>query len=691
MVKSEKCNEYCVLPVDTFIEQGDVPKSKVVIIIHLFYIDTLSYYCNYIEHIPSFVDVYITYSNDFVKERILYFLGGKRKVDFIKKDNRGRDISALLVASREILLRYDYVAFLHDKKSIDRIYDRDVFNWSDLMWKNTIGSEEYISNIIYMLAKRKDIGLLVPPIFVGNVLSYGISDLWGENFTNTVELCHRINVKANIDVEISPISIGTVFWARCDAIKKLLMYKWRYEDFPIEPMSRDGTINHAVERCLAYVAEDSGYKTSFVINSQYAGYRLNYFEKLLKDYFYLDNCEPIYKVRNRVRIKKLPREIRNTNNYRKNVYIFGAGRSLENNYSKICENSYVNIVGFVENDVDKWHQVLHGINVISPQELIHKDFDGVVVSSNKYYKEIETQLVLLGVPRWNILRLYQVFNKAVCYALPKLKWCNYPRKVEHRSNTIGLYVIAHKEFCNAKLFINNPYGYKLFFTGENSAYLGIRYHCEYEMLENDNIADFNLLINECTAIYWMWKHSKVDIIAINHYRRFWKKEGNSDNIINNIVHADDIQKYLSEYDLIVNEPFVREEYNGICDQLYETIDDVAFEEGWNIMLDVIREKQPDYLVYFRQVMEGCIFYPCNMFATRKEIFDEYCEWLFSFIVDAAKRIDVSNYDDYSKRVIGFFAERMLTVWLMAHNYKIKTLPMVLLDDSELVEEQKCDE
>ena len=72
MVKSEKCNEYCVLPVDTFIEQGDVPKSKVVIIIHLFYIDTLSYYCNYIEHIPSFVDVYITYSNDFVKERFLY-------------------------------------------------------------------------------------------------------------------------------------------------------------------------------------------------------------------------------------------------------------------------------------------------------------------------------------------------------------------------------------------------------------------------------------------------------------------------------------------------------------------------------------------------------------------------------------------------------------------------------------------
>lgn len=686
MLNNKDMNEYCVLPLDTLIEPHFVKGEKIAIVIHLFYQDTLEYYCNYIREIPSFIDVYITYSEDVIRRKILAFLEGRLNFKFIKKKNRGRDISALLVASRAILLQYDYIAFLHDKKSNNKMYDKDVFYWSDFMWKNILGSNEYILNIIYTLKKHKNIGLLVPPIFIGDFLSYGVSNLWGNNFINTVKLCERIGVQTPLDDKISPMAIGTIFWARCEAIKKLLTYDWKYEDFPDEPMPIDGTISHAIERCLSYVVEDSGYEAKFVLNNLYAGYRLNKLEKLLKDYFYLDNCEPMYRVKNRARIKNILDKSNDIRSYRRKVYIFGVGRVFEKNFIRIYNDSYVNVIGLVENDVNKCHKTIHGMQVISPQELKFKTFDGVVISSNKYYEEISNQLVLLGVPRWNILRLYQIFYKDFCDMLPPFTWCEYLSQTNHKTNDMAIYVIAHKDFCNAKNFVCDLRGYKLFFIGKNSAYLGDKYHCEYEVQNNDNIAELNMIINECTAMYWIWKHSTEEIVAINQYRRFWRKPDCIESSINSIASVDIIQDYLLVYDFVVAEPFVREERNGICNQLYETIDDVAFEAGWNIMLKVIEEKQPEYLIYFRQVMEGCLFFPCNMFATRKEIFNEYCEWLFSFIIDAAKMIDVSEYDDYSKRVIGFFAERMLTVWLMAHNYKIKTLPILFLDDSELVED-----
>lgn len=43
----------------------------------------------------------------------------------ILKNNRGRDISALLVAGREFFTEYDYVCFIHDKR---KIYERSCFS-----------------------------------------------------------------------------------------------------------------------------------------------------------------------------------------------------------------------------------------------------------------------------------------------------------------------------------------------------------------------------------------------------------------------------------------------------------------------------------------------------------------------------------------------------------------------------------
>ena len=118
---------------------------------------------------------------------------------------------------------------------------------------------------------------------------------------------------------------------------------------------------------------------------------------------------------------------------------------------------------------------------------------------------------------------------------------------------------------------------------------------------------------------------------------------------------------------------------SVASQLKETTDDNAFYQGIRIVENIIARKQPDYLQAFHYVFEGNSMFPCNMVITSKELFNKYSEWLFSIIIDAAERVDVSEYDEYSKRIIGFMAERLLTVWLIKQELKIKALPVLLIE------------
>ena len=141
---------------------------------------------------------------------------------------------------------------------------------------------------------------------------------------------------------------------------------------------------------------------------------------------------------------------------------------------------------------------------------------------------------------------------------------------------------------------------------------------------------------------------------------------------------------MSEYDIIVNR-------EGMTDRSQR--DMVILSTGQpdlvRITEKIIRkhlaEKQPDYLEAFDDVMTGIALFSGGMHVTRRNIFNAYCEWLFSFLIDATEeirdKIQIGNKTleemghDYS-RVIGFFAERMLTIWLMKNHLLIKELPIM---------------
>lgn len=96
--------------------------SRFGVVIYLYYYDDVEFYASYIKRIPRDIDVLIVSS----EKRILTYFENNNlysHVNTVFKENRGRDVAALLVTAREFVLDHSYIAFLHDKKEKNK-YDR---------------------------------------------------------------------------------------------------------------------------------------------------------------------------------------------------------------------------------------------------------------------------------------------------------------------------------------------------------------------------------------------------------------------------------------------------------------------------------------------------------------------------------------------------------------------------------------
>lgn len=288
--------------------------------------------------------------------------------------------------------------------------------------------------------------------------------------------------------------------------------------------------------------------------------------------------------------------------------------------------------------------------------------------SEQYIYQINPKRIL-----WTVSYSY-LKNEKYKTQLQKLKR-NYYCSEFRLLNEIVLWFEKEKtEIDNCKIY---QVCHKPYFCICNNIYKTIRvgklqFEADYNDAFGRNIAELNDRINECTAIYWIWKNTKTDYVGINHYRRHFfcsniKEPANliSDKEIKNILMNDwtIILPELTRMDISI--------LDNICMSVGENVCLYALP----IVRDTIEEIQPDYLESFESVLYGNNMYRCNMFITSWKVFDDYCTWLFSFIIKLAAEIDVTNFLPQEKRVVGYFAEVMLTVWLNNQVLKIVELPI----------------
>ncbi|WP_186333821.1 rhamnan synthesis F family protein [Paenibacillus xylanexedens] len=382
-------NTHCILPTNYMTDgydNGNLNK-RIAVVIHLHYSDTFDKYKEYCENIPEEITIYFTTSNEELNRKIENFSLYRENCKLIAKNNRGRDISSFLVACRKEILNHEYICFLHDKKEKNPSSKLDVDKWIYSQWENMLSSKNYIYNVISYFNKNDQLGLLLPPVPASERINFAYMNNWKSNYENTIKLAQDLNLQCDINKEVSPMAIGTVFWARVDALRKLFEHEWKYEDFDVEPLADDGTLSHAVERILEFAAKDSGYECKWVMTESYAEERLGYFTLALSKAF--DRLRSSLGLRyiydldefdtKSLELKKLYRE-------HKKTYIYGAG-ILGTECLRSMDFIGVKIDGFIVTDMSGNESVIENIPVHAFGEIEFDSDTLVIIATNKKYQE----------------------------------------------------------------------------------------------------------------------------------------------------------------------------------------------------------------------------------------------------------------------------------------------------------------
>ena len=385
-IKREKSLNYIIPLEKNYVD--DNQKKNVLMIIHLHYYETLDYFFHYIKNIPQYIDICFTVSDEKVKkdieQREIYRRSNCR---IIEKENRGRDISAFLVACREYIKQYDYIGFVHDKKTNKPEWEKDTLLWIENLWGNMLGSSGYIENLLHVFENNAELGLLVPPSPISDLFSTGFTNSWGKNFNKTKELAQKMQLICDLNYEKWPLTLGTVFWAKKDALKKLLDIEWKYEDFDEEPLNIDGTISHAIERILAYVAQDAGYITGWVMNTDYASKRIEYMNCALEKVF--EHTEIYTGVDCIAELAVYDDEVKELMEFSKkyeSIYIYGAGV-----YGRKCLKLLVNgktvPKGFLVSSLTSEETNIDGIPIYTLGDITLNKTCGIVIATSETYHE----------------------------------------------------------------------------------------------------------------------------------------------------------------------------------------------------------------------------------------------------------------------------------------------------------------
>lgn len=233
------------------------------------------------------------------------------------------------------------------------------------------------------------------------------------------------------------------------------------------------------------------------------------------------------------------------------------------------------------------------------------------------------------------------------------------------------------------------------FAGKNGA------HQTCSIMGDDtgvNISSKNKYYSELTGIYWAWKNHQADIIGSCHYRRFFtiKKEpvlyqikrlfyyavglhkkrfgliytSNEKLYESRILTENEILEIFKSYDAILPQ---RRKFRYSVKEHYRRYHDLR---ELDLIEAILRERCPEYLPAFETVMNGNRLYANNMFILPNKEYSQLMEWWFGMLFEFENRINKADYKGYQQRIMGFMAERLLTIWVYHQNLKVKELQVI---------------
>jgi len=207
--------------------------------------------------------------------------------------------------------------------------------------------------------------------------------------------------------------------------------------------------------------------------------------------------------------------------------------------------------------------------------------------------------------------------------------------------------------------------------------------------EGYNISSKNFCYSELTTLYWLWKNNNDDIIGLTHYRRFIKNKSLclSGSYVNfncskkytfnkTILKEKEILNLLKDYDVILPNSLVLK--NTVKEQLLK----YCYPKDVAILENIIKNDYIEYYDSFISIMKSNRAHYFNMFIGKRNVMNNYFEWLFDVLQKCEGKCDISNYDTQHKRIYGYFSEVLFNVWIINNNIKYIERKTIFLTDSK---------
>lgn len=193
--------------------------------------------------------------------------------------------------------------------------------------------------------------------------------------------------------------------------------------------------------------------------------------------------------------------------------------------------------------------------------------------------------------------------------------------------------------------------------------------------EGENISKKNPNYCELTGLYWAWKNLNADYIGLAHYRRHYSNGKHFGDKKDKVINCAEMKKKLSETSILLPTPrnyWIETNYSQYA-HAHHAID-------LDTTRDILKDKYPQYIVAWDSSMKKTTGHRFNMFVMKKELFDQYCEWLFDVLFELENRLDISTYNKNDSRVFGFVSERLLDVWIETNHYSYKDTGYVFMEN-----------
>lgn len=340
----------------------------------------------------------------------------------------------------------------------------------------------------------------------------------------------------------------------------------------------------------------------------------------------------------------------------KEVCIYGAGIVAYGAYKAVRELYHIQISCFMVTDRARQPMQIDGIPVTTLAEVQGNLANTLIIvaTPEEYHKDIVQNL------KENKYNNYFLLDSHAEYILMG----SYLKKVQNiqliedyqtngkpdEPNDIRIYMaVNHRDKVLTGAYQEAPWIKKI----QAGAALTDSRIAELTDEGIDSLSMQNALYCELTASYYIWKYNTCNITGLFHYRR--------------ILDVTEEQLHLlktKKIDALLPLPFVC--YPDASGQYGRYL----LKEDICAMRKVLHEYETDSMPEIESILQSPYLYNYNMLIARKEVFDDYCSWIFPLLKEITDRCEKEDREKLP-RYAGRIGEVMTSLYFMLNKRKWK--------------------